>query len=393
MTEIKREKPTLVLAVTVPFSMFFFKGQIDYLKKAGFNIVVICSPGWDNSEGVDYYPIPMEREISILKDIRSLFRLIKLLVKIKPDIVNAGTPKAGLLVSIAAFISNVPFRIYTCHGLRLETLAGWKRKILTITERITTLCVNEVVCVSCSLRNKMVDLKLAPEHKVKVIGAGSCNGVDLAKFSGDFYLKRIEDTLKEKNIAKDAIFIGFIGRLVKDKGIYELVEAFEILKRKFPNLYLLLLGGHEKGDPISEETSNKIIQDQRIIDLDFIVDTVPYYQLMRTLVLPTYREGLPTVLLEAGAMGVPVVATWATGCVDVIEDGRTGLLVPPGDSVALANAIEVLLVNESLAIELGENARRRIEQLYSQEVVWCNIINYYREKCPNSIITGIQLER
>ncbi len=373
-------KPLLVLAVTSHVTMCFFRGQIDFLKKAGFDIAVVCSPGWANIEGVKYYPIVMEREISIVKDLRSLYLLTKLFFKIKPCIINAGTPKAALLVGLAAFISNVPIRIYTCHGLRLETLRGWKRKLLTVTEKITTFSVHRVVCVSNSLCHKFIKMDFVAKQKVTVIGAGSCNGIDLNEFNQikeDYLGDR--NILKGKKICNNAIFIGFIGRITKDKGIYELIEAFDILKEKFPNLYLLLLGGFENGDPISEGARQKIIQDERIINLGWISDTKPYYKLMKIVVLPTYREGLPTVLLEAGAMGIPVVASSATGCVDVVVDGETGVLVPIGNSTALANGIEMLLNDETLALTMGRKARQRMEQFYKQEIVWHNVVGFYKD--------------
>lgn len=374
------KQPLLVLAVTSHVSMDFFKGQIGFLQKAGFRVAVVCSPGWDNCEGIEYYPIAMEREIAIVKDLRSLFLLIKLFNKINPAIVNAGTPKAGLLVGIAVSFNKVPIRIYTCHGLRLETLAGWKRKLLTVTEKIAACCAHHVVCVSNSLRQKFISCKLAGEEKVTVVGAGSCSGIDIDRFRrSDYPPNRPEKVLHGKKIAKNAVFIGFVGRLTKDKGIEELVAAFDMLKHKFPNLYLLLVGGFEDSDLPSEETRNKISRDDRIINSGFVDDPLPYYQLMRLLVLPTYREGLPTVLLEACAMELPVVATLSTGCVDVVVDGKTGLLVPVGDSVALADKIALLLSDKILAALMGQQARRRIEQLYRQEFVWNNMAEFYKQ--------------
>lgn len=374
------DKPLLVLAVTVPFSMFFFKGQIEYLKKAGFDVAVICAPGWDNLEGVKYYPVPMEREISILKDFKSLLLLIKLFLKIRPTIVNVGTPKAGLLVGIAAFVVRVPVRIYTCHGLRLETLQGWKQKILTATEKVAAYCAHKVVCVSNSLRDKFLELSLAKADKVEVIGEGSCNGVDLSRYTNIDLISENETVMQIRNNSKGAVYIGFVGRLTKDKGLNELVEAFNLLKRKFPNLYLMLLGDFEEGDPLAEETRQKIITDERILHLGFIEDTVSYYRLMRILVLPTYREGFGNVIIEAGAMEIPVVASKVTGCIDAVINGETGLLVTPGDSSDIARAIELLLTNQAMATQMGKNARKRIEKYFSQEKVWNNIVNFYNNQ-------------
>ncbi|MDR3572610.1 MAG: sugar transferase [Anaerolineaceae bacterium] len=379
MKKLLDDKPLLVMAVTAHINMLLFKGQIDYLQKAGFEVAVVCSPGWDNGEGAQYYPVAMEREIALWKDLKSLYSLIKLFRRIKPTIVNAGTPKAGLLVGLAAFITRVPVRVYTCHGLRLETLSGWKRIMLTVTEKITAYCAQQVVCVSPSLHHSYIALNLAPEQKVTVIGAGGCNGVDVMRFTkADQGLVEPVPPSIETYLSAEAMFIGFVGRLTKDKGVENLVEAFELLKVKFPNLYLLLLGEMEEGDPISSVIRRKILDDDRIIHLGFVPDPLPFYRLMKVLVLPTYREGLPTVLLEAGAMEIPVVASRATGCADVVTDGESGLLVPIGKSTALAAAIEVPLNDEALASAMGRKARQRVEQLYRQDVVWGNTVNFYR---------------
>lgn len=390
-------KPVLAVAVTAPVSMAFFQGQLDFLCQAGFEIVVICSPGWDSPAGIRYYPIPMKREISLLSDLQSLLRLIRLLMKLKPDLINAGTPKAGLLGMLAAYLCRVPVRVYTCHGLRLETLAGIKRLILTMTEKVAAFCAQRVICVSPSLREKVVQQGLAPLTKTVVIGAGSCNGIDLAKFSPVTDAGTQADPLHHYGtIAPDAAFIGFVGRLTRDKGIYELISAFATLKKNFSNLYLLLVGGFEAGDPVSDEVRDKIDRDERIINLGEVADPLPYYQMMKILVLPTYREGLPTVLLEAGAMGIPVVATRATGCIDIVHDGETGLLVDIGDVNALTAKLELLLQDEGLAKKLGHNARKRMNELYRQELVWENIANFYwrlLSQQPNTDWVGEKLRK
>lgn len=378
MNAHKNQRPLLAIVVTSPMSTIFFKGQIEYLQNAGFSVAVICSPGWKGQTGIPYYPISMEREISIFKDLFSLWSLIRLFVKIKPDIVNAGTPKAGLLATVAAYLCRVPIRIYTCHGLRLETLAGWKKVLLTATEKTAAFCAHKVICVSPSLRNKVVQMRLTTENKAIVIGSGSCNGVDLGKYNPLPAACEIDTMFAKYGVFdKNACIIGFVGRLTKDKGIYELIEAFEILKPKFPNLLLLLLGGIEEGDPLSPAIRAKIIQDERIIDLGEVSETIPYYRCMKLLVLPTYREGLPTVLLEAGAMAIPVVATMATGCVDIVVDRKTGLLAPARDATALANSMEILIRDHKMAEELGKNARERIRNLFSQEIVWENTTQFY----------------
>ena len=376
----KDNKPLLLLIVTSKGSMSFFAGQIRFLLQSGFNVAVVCSPGWDNPDEVPYYPISMEREISPLKDLVSLFKLVRLLLRIRPEIVNAGTPKAGLLGMTAAYVCRVPLRIFTCHGMRLETLTGWKKVILTMTEKLTAFCAHHVVCVSESLRQKYIALQITQADKVTIIGNGSCNGIATDKYSNSQTgkLQAQVDFQMKYGISSEARCIGFVGRLVRDKGIYELVAAFEQLQQQYSNVYLLLLGGFEEGDPISVELREKIKADEKIVSVGFVTDTLPYYRRMDVLVLPTYREGLPTVLLEAGAMGLPVVATTATGCVDVIADGETGFLVPIGDSKALAEAIDKMLSDTTLAAMMSRRARERVERLFDQRYVWENTVRFYR---------------
>ena len=362
-------RPVLALAVTSHVSTDFFTGQFDYLMQAGFDVAVICTPGWNPPPGVAYYPVDMEREISPLKDLRSLWRLIRLLSRIRPDIINAGTPKAGLLVSVAAFVCRIGARVYTCHGLRLETLTGFKKTLLTATERITAFCVQRVVCVSPSLRQKVVELGLTSADKAVVVGAGSCNGIDLQRFS---LLSGPAGADGDRKLC-----IGFVGRLTRDKGIYELVRAFELLKPEFPGLVLMLVGGYEDGDPVDIALQQQIDADQQILNIGEVPDPVPYYRRMNVLALPTYREGLPTVLLEAGAMGIPVVASRATGCVDVVVDRETGFLTRPGDSAELAERLGDLLRDPKLAATMGQKAHEHIAGRFRQETVWANLVGFY----------------
>ncbi|BBB90722.1 MAG TPA: glycosyltransferase family 4 protein [Methylomusa anaerophila] len=372
-------KPLILLAVTAPISMMFFKGQITHLQKAGFQVAVLCSPGWAPTEEVEYFPVAMERQIAVFKDFVSLIRIIKLLRTVKPDIVNAGTPKAGLLVGMAAFINHVPVRIYTCHGLRLETLTGLKRAILLATEYIAAFCAHKVVCVSDSLKRNFIKFRLAPSQKVAVIGAGSCNGINMERFvNSNAKTGRREKLQAELGIPPAATIIGFTGRFTKDKGIYELIAAYEQLKDNHAQLYLLLVGDYDADDPVAAELQHRIQQDPAIVVTGFVADAAPYYSLMEVLLLPTYREGLPTVVLEAAAAGKPVVAFAATGCVDAVVDGVTGLLVPVGDWQALANAAAKVLADRQQALLMGQQGQARIAAEFRQELVWENTAIFYQ---------------
>lgn len=372
------DKAVIVFSVTVPETMSFFKGQIQYLIDSGFKVVVVCSPGWCNETAAQYYPVRMEREISLFKDLISLIDLIKLLMFLKPDIINAGTPKASFLMGIAAFITRVPVRVYMCHGLRLETTKGWKRRILFMAECITARCATRICCVSHSIKERLLELRIVHPKKVDVIGFGSVNGIDLKKFHPDQRKVNRETLLKQHSIPYNAMVIGFIGRLTKDKGIPEAIAAFTDLKQSFENVFLILVGKFEEGDPLSKKTLELIQNDPKIILTGFITSVEPYYHMFDLLWLPSHREGMGAVLLEAAASELPVVACQTTGCVDAVDDGRTGYLVPVGDSKALGMYTERLLLDKSLATRMGHKGRKRVEQRFDQRKVWENSKGYYQ---------------
>lgn len=373
------DRPVVVFTVTVAETMAFFRGQIQYLIDSGFEVVVVCSPGWEKEAGTRYYPVKMEREISLFKDLISLIGLIKLLLILKPDMINAGTPKASFLMGIAAFITRVPIRIYMCHGLRLETTKGWKRKILFLAECITARCATRVCCVSHSIKKRLLELKIVHSKKVDVIGFGSVNGIDLKKFHPELQKVNRELLLKQYAIPNHAKVIGFIGRLTKDKGIPEAIDAFIELKQSFENIFLVLVGKFEQGDPLPKKTLELIKNDPAIVLTGFINHVEAYYHMFDLLWLPSHREGMGAVLLEAAASKLPVVACQITGCVDAVDDGKTGYLVPVGDSKALTMCTEKLLLDKELAEKMGHEGRKWVEERFDQQKVWANSKLYYQE--------------
>jgi lipopolysaccharide/colanic/teichoic acid biosynthesis glycosyltransferase len=372
-------RPLIVFAVTVRETMPFLTKQIQYLIDSGFDVAVICSPGWNNETDAQYYPVKMEREIALCKDILSLLRIIKVLLFLKPDIINAGTPKASLLVGIAAFLTRVPIRIYMCHGLRLETIHGWKRKILFIAEWITCACATRICSVSNSVKNRLQELKLANSQKLDMIGFGSVNGINLDEFNPQQRKIEGEALFKKHSISTNTFVVGFVGRLTKDKGIPEAIRAFNDLKQSFPHIVLILVGKFEDGDPLTKEIIELIHKDPQIILTGFITNVKRYYHMFDVLWLPSHREGMPTVLLEAAASGVPVVACQTTGCIDAVDDGRTGYLVPVGDSKLLAAYTKTLLIDQSLAHTMGQDGRKRMEEHFNQQKVWENSKKYYQK--------------
>lgn len=373
----------ILFAVTASMSWGFYRKRLAYLRDAGFDVTIVSGPGElletiARSEGATPVAIPMEREISPLKDLISLWKFYRAIKRVKPDLVDVSTPKAGLLGSIAAMLARVPCRVYTLRGLRMETATGLKHAILWLAEWISCACAHKVVPVSESLRQRAVQLKLATAAKTNILEHGS-GGVDLTRFSPRRRgTPETEALRRDLGLAGKETVIGFVGRFVKDKGIRELVEAFRELCITRPNLRLLLVGDFESGDPVEPEVRKYIESAATILRPGFVEDPAPYYALMDVFVLPTYREGLGLVSLEAQASGVPVVTTTATGAIDSIVDGVTGVLVPVGESNALKNAIDGLLADSALRQRVGRAGRAHTEQEFRQELVWDALIRHYQ---------------
>ena len=336
--------------------LLFFRGCIAELRNSGFDVCSISSPGPEQDpirdEGASTFDVPMNREISPIEDLVSLWRLWRMLRRLCPDITNSGNPKAGLLGGLAAVLAGVPCRVYTLHGLRLETTTGLKRRILLWTEKLACKCAHRVICVSPSLRQRAIDLGLVNSTKAIVF---TCHGVDVERYLGTAEnLARADELRKQLSLPTGSLVIGFVGRLTRDKGIPELMNAYWELRTEFPKLRLLLVGDFEDGDAVPRDVRSRIESDPLILCPGFVADTSAYYQLIDVLALPTWREGFGLVNIEAQAAGKPVVTTLATGAVDSVQDGKTGILVPVGDSRALASAVRSLLVDSLRRQEMGQ---------------------------------------
>jgi glycosyltransferase involved in cell wall biosynthesis len=387
-------KPRLLHVVTSPMGAeTMLRGQLRFFRQGGYEVFVASSPGTGlnrvaAADGVTAFAIPMEREMAPLRDVVSLWKLWRLMRRLRPDICHVGTPKTGLLGGLAALLAGVPRRFYTLHGLRLETTAGWKRAILTAAERISCLLAQRVICVSESLREKVVELRLADESKTRLTGSGSANGVDVSRFVPSSLRqagsRRVRRTLGLPD--QDSV-VGFVGRITRDKGIVELIEAFDLLVDRFSGLRLLLAGCFEKSDPLPAWVETSIRANPLIVHTGFLDDPSLLYQLMDVVVLPSYREGFPTVALEAAAAAKPIVATRVTGSCDAVLDGVTGSLVAARDSAALVAAIGALLDDKSRAEQMGLAARGRVMREFPPERVWQGVLALYQEalQVPSSI--------
>lgn len=375
------------IAVVVTHGMtarLLLAGQLEALAEEGFRPVLIASPGPDldavpRSPGVEVRALAMSREIAPLRDLRALLGLVRLFRELRPEAVNAGTPKAGLLGMTAARLARVPVRVYTLRGLRLETARGAKLRLLRWSERAAVRQAHRVVCVSESLRRRAVELGLVAAGEAAVLGAGSSNGVDAGRFARAAADREGARRLRrELGVPEGAPVVGFVGRFTRDKGIAELVAAFDRVAQELPEARLLLLGSPEAGDPVPPGILRRLRDEARAVLPGFVPDTAPYYPLMDVLAFPSHREGFPNAPLEAAAAGVPTAGFAVTGTVDAIVDGETGRIVPAGDAPALAAALLGYLRDADLRRRHGRAARERVERCFRREIVWRAWVEEYR---------------
>ena len=369
--------PRLVMAVNSAIALGFLQGQLQFFQDRGFDVNVLCperrKDEWEvaRPQGVPIIEVPMEREIAPLRDLMSLWRLWRTMLMLRPAVTNVGTPKAGLLGGFAAWLNRVPCRFYTLHGLRFETTKGLRRRLLIYAERLACRFAHRVICVSQSVREGAIASGLTSRERTVVFGSGSCNGVDASRFAATPELVRRAAKLRcQLGIPAQAPVVAFVGRLTSDKGIPELMEAFLQLAAQFPDLRLLLVGCFEDEDPLPVATRRCVETHPHVIFAGPVQDTAAYYAIADVLVLPSHREGLPTVVLEAQAAGKPVVGASATGIVDLVVDGETGLLFPVGDVPALAEALARLITDKALASKLGFAGQEQVIRKFQQEQIW-----------------------
>ena len=378
-------RPTrLVHIMTVPYSFTYLVGQVGYMKARGFEVYGLSAPGellslFSEREGVSVQAVEMTKRITPIKDLVALLRIWRWLLLVGPDIVQSHTPKGGLLGMLGAWLARVPVRIYQLHGLRFVTATGWKRKLLIWSEKWSCRLAHQVLCVSASVRAEALDAGICHADKIKVLLNGSCNGIDSTNRFNPLKVPASSrrEVRAKYGIPDNADLLGFIGRITWSKGIVDLAEAWSDLRNKFPDLHLLMVGPIEAEDPIPIRVEEQLRSDSRVHLIGEEWDTPPLYAAMDIVLLPTYREGLPTILLEAAAMSLPVVATRVAGCVDVVEDGITGILVPPYDSLRLAGAIRRYLENPELRRQHGLAAREKVVREFSQQTIWLALYQEY----------------
>lgn len=372
-------KPKFFLMTTVSMSLNFFTKQIKELHNI-YDVTLISSPSSQleeiaQREGVNYKGIEMKREISFLNDLKSLLNLIFLFYREKPYVLHCNTPKASLVGLLAAYITKVPNRIYYIHGFRYQGASGMKRHILINMEKIACFCATRIIAVSHGV--KEIAQQEITSKNIDVIHNGSANGIDIDLFIHSEYA--IEEIKSELNIAQNDFVFGFVGRIVGDKGINELIACFNELNFKFGNIKLILVGRYEDElDPLSNETKQLIKDNIHIIEVGFQKDVKKYLSIMDVLVSPSYREGFGLSLLEANLMGVPVIASHIIGYNEIVIEGKNGFLIPSKDKEALLQKmVEVYHIKSDLS-KMKEFCINNVIQKFNHKDVLSEALSYYK---------------
>ena len=370
-------KKKLILGVTVGGSSRLLDGQAAYFRKQGYEVYLISQnhykePIFCNREGITHLPVDIVAEINPLKDLKSLVQIISHFKRIRPDIVNLGTPKMALLGLVSARLLSVKKRIYTCRGLRFETETGIKRKILIAMERLTVMMSHKVIYVSPSLTLSASRHGVFDKKKSIVINKGSSNGVDITAFDRSKINQVKISQLKKEYKLENCLVIGFVGRVTRDKGVYELVDAFESLYEKCPNLRLIMMG-HIKCEEAFEQ---RFRSHPGIIHIPFQENVPLYMSLFDIFVLPSWREGFPNVPIQASALELPVVVSDATGCVDSVNNNVNGLIFTVRDRESLQNALLYYIDNEHKRAEHGRDGLKWARE-FSQKSIWEGIQEVY----------------
>ncbi len=379
----------LIRITTVPLSLkVLLKGQLRFMASNGFDVKGVSSEGKElqevvENEGIVMKVVNMSRKITPFQDLKSLWEMWNFLRKEKPQIVHTHTPKAGIIGMLAARLAGVPHRLHTVAGLPLMEATGTKRKILNFVEKLTYSSATRVYPNSKGLYDFILQNNFTQSNKLKIIGNGSSNGINTTFFSSDQVSETERVTLREKlNIQPDDFVFVFVGRIVSDKGINELIKAFSQLQTAENNeptgIKLLLVGGLESDlDPLNPETLAEINQNKDIISVGFQQDVRPFFAISDALVFPSYREGFPNVVMQAGAMGLPSIVSDINGCNEIIVEGENGLIIPSKNVEKLKEKMLTLARDKNLYIKLKENSRRMIENRYEQSVVWKALLEEY----------------
>ncbi len=358
------------------------RGQLAYLRDRGFDVTVIASPGPEldavREQGVRTVGVPMSRSVRLHEGPAALARVASALRRLRPDIVNASTAKAGLIGMVASRGLRIPARVYLVRGLRFEGLEGLRRRVFQQTERLAAACATHVVCGSESVRRVLIEQRLTAGRSISVIPS---NGVDPERFRARGETRATAAEVRARfGIPRGAFVAGFVGRLVADKGVSDMLEALE----RTPSAWLLVVGGDLAGDALPDDLARRLKAHPRVAMAGSVDDPAPYYAAMDTLLFPSYREGMPNAPLEAAAAELPVVGYRVTGVVDAVADGSTGLLVPKHDTGALGEALSRYAGDAPLREAHGRAGRERILKHFTNETTWSRWADLYEQLLASS---------
>lgn len=376
----------IVRITTVPLSLEkLLEKQLRFMSNY-YEVIAVSSDGErlrkvGIAEGVRTHEVGLTRKITPLQDLKAVWQLYRFLKKERPFIVHSHTPKAGIVGMLAAKLAGVPHRLHTVAGLPLLETTGIKRTILTAVERLTYSCATKVYPNSKGLQQIILQGKFCSASKLNVIGEGSSNGIDTEHFSRKSISKAEIESLKAKlNITQDDFVFVFVGRIVGDKGINELVNAFDKISSETSNVKLLLVGPYEEDlDPLSELTLKRIRENENILSVGYQQEVRLFLAVSHCLVFPSYREGFPNVVMQAGAMELPGIVTDINGCNEIISHKKNGLIVPVKSAEALYLALHRILSDKELYLRLQQHAREAITSRFEQNVIWEALLAEYQK--------------
>ena len=365
---------------------YLLKGQMSFMSKNGFDVIMISADGQElndviESEKCKHFIVPFTRKITIIKDLYATYKLYRILIREKPDIVHTHTPKAGIVGMLASYFARVPARLHTVAGLPLVETTGFKRFILNFVERLTYRCSTMVYPNSFGLKEIILKNRFTTKNKLRIIGNGSSNGIDTSYFDSELFSSLENNTLKSELGVEinDFVFI-FVGRVVSDKGINELVEAFDRFCLLEQDIKLLIVGPLEDElDPLNEQTKLLINNNVKIISVGYQHDVRPYFAISDSLVFPSYREGFPNVVMQAGAMGLPSIVSDINGCNEIIVNNINGLIIKVKSVQTIYDAMIKITSDKYLFNKLRLNSRDSIKIKYEREAFWGMLLNEYED--------------
>lgn len=375
-------KIKLIRTSTIALSLdVLLKGQLKYLKSK-YDVIAIS--GYDQHleivrerEGVKIQDVAMERNIAPVQDLKSLIQLYKVLKAEKPTIVHSITPKAGLLTMLAAKFAGVPVRIHTFTGLVFPTRSGKMQQLLIKMDQLLCWAATHIIPEGEGVKKDLINFNIT-NKPLRILANGNVNGIDLDLFHmKHFSPKQLDNLRVQIGLDPNKKTLVFVGRLVKDKGINELITAFKLLDQS--KVQLLLVGPYEDKDPILSEHKAHISSAPNVYAVGFQSDVRPYFAISDLLVFPSYREGFPNVVIQAGAMGLPAIVTDISGSNEIIIKDENGIIIPSKNSDALYESMEYLISNPDKLNQLKSNARRLVESRYDQHIVWEAVNSFYKE--------------